>query len=496
MHLRLSGTFYIPRFIHAGGQNGCRKGIPMNASLEHLHHSARRPLAACFALLFAATASSAAIANVDSAPKPRPAVAVTTCDDDGPGSLRATIAAAASGDMVDLSALTCGTISLTTGFIGIAQDDLTLVGPGASALAIDAGSASGVLRHTGTGTLSLTGLTISHGVYTGATPHGGCLYSAANIELANSTVSYCQVNGSGTMALGGGVYAGGDLTLTSSLVTQNVVHAIGAPAHGGGLYVHGNLDAEYTMISYNTTYAGPISGGVGGGAVVAGSTQVRHSSFYYNGAYAVGGLYTYGDVTLDSSTIARNGASHAAGMRALFVTGSPVATIVNSTIANNHAFATVGGLNLIIPATISNSTIAFNQANSGLGGVLMSNYTLDLESTIIANNTGFGDPDDFDAYGSPTITGANNLVIASSAPLPPDTIPADPMLGTLADNGGATQTIALNAGSPAIDAGNDVANLGSDQRGPGFPRVAGARADIGAFEVEGDDDIFANGFDP
>jgi hypothetical protein len=81
---------------------------------------------------------------------------VTNCDDDGPGSLRATIAAAANDETVDLSALTCATISLTTGYIGIAQDDLAIVGPGAALLAIDAGSASGVLRHTGAGTLSLT----------------------------------------------------------------------------------------------------------------------------------------------------------------------------------------------------------------------------------------------------------------------------------------------------------------------------------------------------
>jgi len=468
----------------------------MNASLS-LH---RQPLAALFSVLFAATpAGAAAIAHVDPTPDARaavPATAVGNCDDDGPGSLRATVAAAASGDTIDLNALACAKISLTTGHIDIAQDDLTLIGPGADALAIDAGSGSGVLRHTGTGTLSITGLTISHGQYTGATPLGGCLYSAGNIDLVNSTVAYCQVNGSGTMALGGGIYTKGDLTLASSVVTQSVVHAIGAPAHGGGVYVHGDLDAEYSMISYNQTYAGPINGGVGGGAVVAGTALIRHSTLYYNSAYAVGGLYTYGDVTVDSSTIARNGASHTAGMRAIYFTGSPIATIVNSTIANNRSVATVGGLNLIIPAKISSSTIAFNDAFNGLGGVLMSNYTLELESTIIANNTGFNVPDDFAVYGPVVTTGANNLVVASSAPLPPDTISDDPMLGSLDANGGPTMTIPLMAGSPAIDAGNDLANRTTDQRGLGYPRIAGANPDIGAFEVEGDDDIFASTFGP
>lgn len=472
----------------------------MYATRTTLHHTPRRPLVAGLSILFAAaTGTTAAVAHVEPAPKahvPAPATAVTNCDDDGAGSLRATIAAAASGDTIDLSALTCATISLTTGYIGIPQDDLTLIGPGAANLAIDAGSTSGVLRHTGAGTLSIAGLTISHGTYAGPTPHGGCLYSAANIELTNSTVANCEVDGSGTMALGGGIFTEGDLTLASSTVTGNVVHAVGAAAHGGGVYVHGDFDAAYSMISYNSTYAGPINGGVGGGAVVIGTALVRHSTIFYNSAYAVGGLYTYGDVTLDASTIAYNGASHTAGMRALYVTGSPLATIVNSTIANNTSVATVGGLNLIIPAKISNSTIAFNNAFNGLGGVLMSNYTLELDSTIIANNIGFNVPDDFAVYGPVVTTGANNLVVASSAPLPPDTIPDDPMLGTLGDNGGPTMTIPINAGSPAIDAGNDVAGLSTDQRGLGFPRIGGALPDIGAFEIQGtDDEIFANGFD-
>jgi len=72
----------------------------------------------------------------------------------------------------------------------------------------------------------------------------------------------------------------------------------------------------------------------------------------------------------------------------------------------------------------------------------------------------------------------------------------DPLMGVLGDYGGPTQTIPLMDGSPAIDAGNNVAALQTDQRGPGFQRVAGAGADIGAFEVQGSDVIFADGFDP
>jgi hypothetical protein len=47
---------------------------------------------------------------------------------------------------------------------------------------------------------------------------------------------------------------------------------------------------------------------------------------------------------------------------------------------------------------------------------------------------------------------------------------------------GRTRTHALLPDSPAIDMGSNVLTLHSDQRGDGFPRVNGVRADIGAVE--------------
>jgi hypothetical protein len=50
--------------------------------------------------------------------------------------------------------------------------------------------------------------------------------------------------------------------------------------------------------------------------------------------------------------------------------------------------------------------------------------------------------------------------------------------------GGATQTLALLAGSPAIDAGDNADAPDFDQRGDGFPRIVNNVIDIGAFEVQ------------
>ena len=95
-----------------------------------------------------------------------------------------------------------------------------------------------------------------------------------------------------------------------------------------------------------------------------------------------------------------------------------------------------------------------------------------------------------------TVVGATvvGVAVVGTPSLPPDTlIGFDALLGPLAYNGGPTRTHSLLAGSPAIDAGNNVANEENDQRGPGFPRVIGARADIGALEYS--DAIFVDGFE-
>jgi hypothetical protein len=62
------------------------------------------------------------------------------------------------------------------------------------------------------------------------------------------------------------------------------------------------------------------------------------------------------------------------------------------------------------------------------------------------------------------------------------------LVAPLADNGSADgdlRTMALLAGSPAINAGGTVlGGLTTDQRGTGFPRVLGGIVDMGAFEAD------------
>ena len=106
---------------------------------------------------------------------------------------------------------------------------------------------------------------------------------------------------------------------------------------------------------------------------------------------------------------------------------------------------------------------------------------------------------DLDGALNPPLSGYNNLITSSTIGFPPGTITSCPKLGPLAANGaGITKTHALLATSPAINAGYDPHHLQTDQRGPGFPRITGAHADIGAFERQGgtDDRISVHAFEP
>ena len=140
---------------------------------------------------------------------------------------------------------------------------------------------------------------------------------------------------------------------------------------------------------------------------------------------------------------------------------------------------------------LANSTVAYNNATSGEPtwgqGGLWAGTSIQVESSIVSNNTSLGQPsiDLIVSYRQP-FTGSDNIigrVRSFGTGAPTDTMwGVDPMLLPLADNGGRTLTHALAAGSPAIDRGNNEADLTDDQRGHGFPRTKGACTDIGAFE--------------
>jgi len=395
---------------------------------------------------------------------------VTSCaDDGGVGTLRAVVDAAGEGDTVDLSALTCSTITLVQGAIPLLLNDVALVGPGANALAIDAAGNDRVLVHPGYGTLTVTALTLRNGAASVGGYHitgGGCIASAGYLVLDHSIVRDCR-------ATAEGVYGGGIFAYTVTMYTSTLSGAVaigqnpntGTAAFGGGAY---------------TAYVNIVDSTISGNRAAHDLNDGQHS-------YDIGGgIFSEFGGSIRSSTIARNYAYGFGGGVSAF---NGVVAIANSTISGNTAKTRSGGgldLRVFYGGSISNSTITANTAPIG-GGVNLRGLPdqFELQSTLIGGNTATGGVGaDIGSERATALLGNNNLVVSAQAnvTLPNATLRAAPLLLPLAANGGPTLTHALAPGSPAVDAGNNSSALANDQRGAGFPRVLGVAADIGAFE--------------
>ena len=132
---------------------------------------------------------------------------------------------------------------------------------------------------------------------------------------------------------------------------------------------------------------------------------------------------------------------------------------------------------------MENCTIAKNNSAGSGGGIqLRDPASYNIRSSIIADNTATFAPDLRNNFGS-TFTANNCLIENGDSPASGanNLTGVDPNLAALADNGGPTETHALNAGSPAIDSGSNPLNLAADQR-DFVTREVNGQADMGAFE--------------
>jgi hypothetical protein len=348
------------------------------------------------------------------------------------------ISLASSGDSIMVAAATY-TENLIIPF------NLTITGAGASTTIIDGGAVASVVTITagGVGSVTFSGLTIRNGLNRlnhGNEPcngHGGGICAETDTSL-NLTILDCAISGN-TAHVGGGVYFGqiaGALIINKSTISGN--HATQA----GGIFIDGReLQLSNSTISGNAATSGP-----GGGLLWAGSQ---------------------GSIT--NSTISGNQAN-----------GSP-------TFHLGQGGGIYGGGNL----RLNNSTISGNGANAmGADGVYFASGLIILQNSILADYRGNGN-----CAGSGMFTSNGyNISNDNSCNLtgPGDLNDTDPKLGILQNNGGPTQTIALQLGSPAIDAGNPAGCtdggghiLKTDQRGAPRPDKNDASGcDIGAYESQ------------
>jgi hypothetical protein len=241
----------------------------------------------------------------------------------------------------------------------------------------------------------------------------------------------------------------GNLTL-NAITVQN-----GSAGYGGGINNSGGM-----VVVTNSTFSGnTVNYGYGGGIFNSGTITVINSTFSDNLAAYGGGIFNFGTMTTANSTFSRNTANYGYGGGIL---NSGTITVVNNTFSDN-SIAWIGD-----------------------GGGIYNSGVLHLKNSILANSTDeYGITVMNDCYSEVALASDSHNLIESTLTCGLPVSSADPKLGPLANNGGSTNTFALLAGSPALDAGDDavcaavpVNNL--DQRG--ITRPQGAHCDIGAHE--------------
>jgi hypothetical protein len=250
--------------------------------------------------------------------------------------------------------------------------------------------------------------------------------------------------GEGGFGGGGGAGGGGMGGLGGGTGTGGATPAGGGGAGMGGAIfnMQGQLTISDSTLTANRAIAGadnvPIHATALGGAV-----------FNLNGSFETV------DSTFAANTAANDGGAIYNLMYDAATARTAQTTLKDTIVANDSGLSDLASNK---PAGVSGGT------NSSGGSASADVSQLDLVRTMAAREGG-------------TITGAPLV--------------ADPLLGPLQDNGGPTETMALMAGSPAIDTGNSF-GLNTDQSGQTRPvdfsgvanAASGDGSDIGAFEVQ------------
>ena len=337
--------------------------------------------------------------------------ASNACDSDC--TLRDAIAAAnadadGNADTVTFASSVTGTVNLTEGQLDVTDPEgLTITGPGAGNLTIDANKNSRIFYVNTTAPVSITGLTLTNGAFatqkydssdagTGENaPGGGAVLTApdSNLAVGDSVIVGNAVTGS--PATGGGILGqASKVDVAHTTITGNT-----AGTGGGGIAVTDTFKYSDTPPSVASTddESCPITAFCGSGESIASGPStltVSNSEVTDNGAGFGGGINAYGTTTSVSGTnVTGNKATigQGGGIASSVGTGTPLITAPNidrgaadassseatgslaidtSHIDDNDSVGEAGGISVqsFTGFSLDDSTVSGNDAADGQGG--------------------------------------------------------------------------------------------------------------------------------
>lgn len=466
-------------------------------------------------------------------------ITVTSTADDGPGSLRQAIRDICPDGRINFGPELYGeTIALTSGEL-LLEKDVQIDGPGAHQLAISGNEAHRVFHIANGVRARIEDLSIRDGWGADASlgngvEKGAGIYNRGTLTLEDCIVKENQIFAAGIG--GGGLYNDGPgnevYIIRCQFLDNEVENNSGSSGRGGAIYnyqgkayiwdseLNGNAsnallgsaggifnEEGYVLLERSTVAhsAGASNGGIYN---LRGRMEIRASSIHHNVARGVfpngggngGGIRNYeGRIDIQGSAIYENGASGVGrgGGSGGGISNDGEMHIHNSTISKNTAGSGInghgggmynGGILSLAFCTLTENLVSSFYSEGG--GIAQSGTGLSIYGTLIAGNavnTQSTDPSP-DVDGTFTSLGYNLIGNNNGLTMTPEQgdligtqdSPIDPLLASLADNGGPTPTHALLEGSPAINAADPNSAISEDQRG--FDRPQAGRADIGAFE--------------
>jgi hypothetical protein len=291
---------------------------------------------------------------------------------------------------------------------------------------------------------------------------------------------------------------GGPATIDISTGTGTKTISANTTIDGGGLVTISGGNAVQVFVVSGVTFTVrnlTIANGSalqGGGILNSnnGTVNITNSTFDHNSAATGGGVENSGGtVDITNSTFDHNSATAGGGVE----NSSGTMRVTNTTFDHNSATGGGGIHNYSGTLTVTNSTFDHNSATVA-GGIIQTQTDAEvtLTNVIIANSTngdciiiagavndgGHNLIEDTGTNACGLINGTNGNIIGQDPHLDP---------AGLQNNGGPTQTVAVLAGSPAINAGDDAVCTadpvnGLDQRGYARPGVGFPNCTIGAYE--------------
>ena len=351
------------------------------------------------------------------------------------------------------------------------------------------GQGGGLENWTATGTIHIRNSEFRNNSagFGGAIMHGGGASTIVNTTFTSNS----------SVTSGGAVYNGGTLSMTNAEFLSS------SSASGGAIY-NENTNGSGVLNIMATLFQGSTASEFGGAIENRATLNVAHSTIYNNtGTRGGGGIYNGFGATADiyNSTIFGNTGAQGGGLNNERAT----LNVYHSTITNNTGNDGTGSLgdgiinitfddgvnsivNLDHVTLASNNDTGILQADASTNGA--GTFQVNLSDTIVAGHTTadcrkyFNKASEvYSAAGGYNLDQDGTCIVGGGT----GNSTANPLLGTLQDNGGHTWTMAPGPTSPVLNAIPSGTNgCGTtelvDQRGVLLPQ--GSHCEIGAYEQE------------